>query len=311
VSAKPRSTKRPESRRARWLRRLRHARFRAELWLRNLPPFGHRSRNRRLFFPGCSLSSSDPEVTARVYAHLRARDPEVGLWSACCGRPLRQFVDDAAAVPFQSGLRDIVRREGIAEVITACGNCLEELRHLTRDEASVRVRSLYDVLAEDQWPVGPEATGVTWTVHHPCPARRQPEQAASFERLVDRVGLKRSNPGRAGHPLPCCLVGGKKAERKRARLAGTALLTYCAHCTRAFQKQIRTRHVLQLLFGSPRLWRPVSLLRSFWSYLRLRRLSAGAPRAALSAVPSCSSDASGPGLTGLAPPLDGPGPPAL
>lgn len=254
----------------RWKRRLRHWRFLAELWLRNLPPFGQRHRKRRLFFPGCSLPSSDPQLTSKVFAHLRAKDPEIGMWSACCGRPLRQFVDDAAAEPFQDKLLDIVRRDGIEEIVTACGNCLAELRGMTRDEPTVRVRSLYGLLAKEEWRVD---TDTLWTVHHPCPARREPDQAEAFEALVDRVGLQRTNPGRAAHPLACCLVEGKSAERKRSRLSGAHLLTYCAHCTRSFQKHIRTRHVLQVLFGTKGFWQPVSLLRSFWNYLRLRRLA--------------------------------------
>ena len=267
MSAKPS----PRTNKARavppWLKALR---WRIELGLRNFAPFGFRSRKKQLFFPGCSLPSSDPALTAKVYDHLRERNPDTGLWSACCGRPLTQFVSKEAAAPLQQGLVDAIRRDGIEELIVACGNCNDELSRVTAEVPSVRIVNLYDLLAEERWDVG--AT-TALTVHHPCPARRDDEQRQAFERLATQANLNLVNPGKGKHPLACCLIKTPSANRKREALsaAGAEVVTYCAHCTRAFQPNVPTRHVLQLLFGSTERWRPVSLFRSFINYFKLAR----------------------------------------
>ncbi len=245
---------------------------RFEHWLRTSDSFTVRQAARRVFFPGCSLSGADPELVARVVEHLRQQDSSVGLWSECCGSPLAQLGGVKETRPHQQSLAERLRNAGVREVITACGNCAVSLEQMRSDVPGLQVRSLYEVLAKD--PPTDLATADPLAVHHPCPARTRPAQRQAFFALADRVGITLSNRERAGHALPCCLKRGPAAQKRRLAMAHQEVVTYCAHCTMSFQRDVPTRHILQLVFGTDSRWHKKGKLALFESYLALKSAAA-------------------------------------
>jgi hypothetical protein len=245
----------------RWWTRLEHL-------LRTSESFTVRQKARRVFFPGCSLSGTDPQLTLRVLDHLRRSDPGIGLWSECCGSPLAKIGGGQETGPSREALANRLREAGVQEVITACGNCAASLAAVGRSVPGLRVSSLYGVLADSQLPTLRET--VPLIVHHPCPARTQPELRDAFFSLTDRTGLVVLNREQPGHALPCCLAKGPAARRRRLAMAARETVTYCAHCTTSFQRDVPIRHVLQLLFSNDERWQDRGKLARFDGYLELK-----------------------------------------
>ncbi|MFO0648051.1 MAG: VTT domain-containing protein [Polyangiales bacterium] len=231
-------------------------------------PFTYGDGAPRVFYPGCSLTAADPELVMRAYAWLRARDPSIALWSDCCGMPVEKFSSAEAAERSRERTRRQIRSAGTQEIITACGNCTVQFNGL--DVPGLRVTSLYKLLAEEDW--GPRPASGPVVVHHPCSARIDKDQQVHFRSLAGRLNLRVVNADEKKHPLACCLVTTPSAVEKRKALAEQSLVTYCAHCTMAFQRDVPTRHVLQEVFGRPDdRWRPRGKVERFGQYLRFAR----------------------------------------
>ncbi len=241
-----------------------------EYRLRVSRPFTFGRGSGRVFYPGCSLTAADPELVMRAFEWLRARDPSVSLWSDCCGMPLEKFASPGAAERGRERTRRLLADHGTREIITACGNCTVQLDSL--EVPGLRLTSLYGLLAEEDW--GARPIGDPAVVHHPCSARIDRSQQAHFRALAGRLHLQIVNVDDPKHPLACCLVTSPAAKAKRAALAGSRLVTYCAHCTMAFQGDLPTRHVLQETFGAPGdRWRPRGKVGRFAQYLRFARIA--------------------------------------
>lgn len=241
-----------------------------EYVLRNARPFASGRGARRVFYPGCSLPAADPALVMKSYEWLKARDPDIELWSDCCGMPLDKFSTPDRAARGHALTRQKLAAAGTRELITACGNCTVQFKKLKVE--GLQVTSLYALLAEGEW--GPRANAMAQLVHHPCSARIDKSQQGHFKALADRLGLELENRDDPKHPLPCCLTKGEAAQARRKALAGKQLLTYCGHCTVSFQRDLPTRHVLQEVFDSKERWRPRGKVGRFLQYFRLSRLAA-------------------------------------
>ncbi len=243
-----------------------------EYRLRTSWPFAVGSGARRVFFPGCALPAADPQLTLKTFDWLKARDPSLELWSDCCGQPLEKFSTPAAAERGRARMRRLLAAAKTEEVVTACGNCAVQLNELKIP--GLRVTSVYRLLAEGEW--GSRASAPPSVVHHPCSARIDKSQQEDFRALARRLSLPISNADEKAHPLACCLVKSPSAKAKRAALAKTPVVTYCAHCTVTFQADMPTRHVLQEVFDSAgERWRPRGKVGRFLQYFRFAKLARG------------------------------------
>ncbi len=261
-----------------------------EYRLRNARPFAHGRGSARVFYPGCSLPAADPELVLRAYEWLKARDPEIELWSDCCGMPLEKFSSKEAAERGRAQTREKLRRAGTTEIITACGNCTVQFQSLK--VPGLQLTSLYGLLAEEDWGERPNAAPSV--VHHPCSARIDKGLQVDFKRFADRLHLNVVNIDDPKHPLSCCLVKSPAALAKREALADSQLVTYCAHCTMSFQKDIPTRHVLQEVFGKPEeRWQPKGPLARFAAYRRFSQLATRAGEKARASAPPSDAPSDG------------------
>lgn len=233
-------------------------------------PFTYGRGGARVFYPGCSLTAADPALVMRAFEWLKARDPSVELWSDCCGMPLEKFSSPEAAERGRERTRRLLRESGTAEIITACGNCTVQFESLRIP--GLKLTSLYGLLAEED--LGPRPESQAAVVHHPCSARIDKSQQTHFRALSKRLHLTIVNEDESKHPLSCCLIRTPAAMAKRRALAETKLITYCAHCTMAFQGDIPTRHVLQEIFGAPDdRWLPRGKVGRFFQYERFAQMA--------------------------------------
>jgi len=241
----------------------------SHLKLRNSSLFGFRETGKkRLFFPGCSLPASAPEVVENAYRFLKANDPSIGMWSACCGRPMTQFHGKDSADSIHTDLVNQIQSQGIEEIILACGNCSHEFKAILKEFPHINITSLYDILSGMDISI---ECNEEWIVHHPCPARGNSDLQNGFYSLAENSGISVASQDK--HPLPCCLIKSDSADQCRSHLSDKKVITYCAHCTTSFQKDFETKHILQLLFGdNNRIWSRESVPKQFLNYRTLLTL---------------------------------------
>lgn len=247
--------------------RIRRFLIRIEYWLKQSWLFAYRKPAKRVFYPGCSLPAADPELVWKTYELLKKQDPELGIVFDCCAKPVRMFLGQEQAERAEKKVAARFARDGVSEVVTACGNCAVQFKQHTFD--AINVSSVYDELskAPELLPEGnrPES----YKVHHPCSARIDKNQQQSFTLLTAALNLNIDDTGK--HPLACCLVKSPSALKKRAVQQDEAFLSYCGHCVTDFSADIPMKHVLQLVHGDDKQWQPQGKLAKFANYWWLAR----------------------------------------
>lgn len=241
-----------------------------ELNIRSFFPLGFIQESEILFFPGCSLTSSNPELVNKVYSYLKELDSSTGIWSACCGRPLTQFVSKKSGKNFQDKLIRKMKFSRKITVITACGNCYTEFKKINNSSVKISVISLYDILSENFWKVKMDSN---YHIHHPCPARRDDEFFESFQKLIKNSNIKYDIDSMDNHRLSCCLINNERALERIDKNRQNRFLTYCAHCVKQFQSKINTIHILQLLFNDKTLWKRNNLVKQLYNSFKLKKLN--------------------------------------
>jgi NADPH-dependent glutamate synthase beta subunit-like oxidoreductase len=239
------------------LRDMVHSRSDAAAFARPQPGF---ETSAYAFFPGCQLAASSPWHVERVYAHLAAKlEGGVGLIVDCCGAPAlwsgRRALHDEAT----SSLREVWRRLGEPQIVTACSSCLKTLgEHLPE----MKARSLWTVMADIGWPdrARPNAAG-RFAIHDPCTGRHAVEAQRAVRSLAAGLGAAVRELGGA-ELTTCCGFGGLasfanpevtgKIVDRRIGESDADYLTYCAMCRDNFARRgKRSIHLLDLIFDSP------------------------------------------------------------
>ena len=247
----------------------------AEHLLRTSKQFTLQTNAKRVFFPGCSLTTGSPELVKEIYEYLRNQDPDIGLQLDCCGMPLTKYVGKNAGRKTHERIAQGAQKSGVTEMITACGNCFVELKSAMEKCTNVKITSLYDTLA-DTPPVSESLDSVL--VHHPCPARTDKAFRDSFERLAGKadIGIDTQSIQRR-HALSCCLHKTPAAGKLRTEIAGSGkkVVTYCAHCVKEFRSDLPVFHVLQHLFANATGLRSRSFIGKWVAYRRAKQLLRG------------------------------------
>ncbi|MDR2786410.1 MAG: NAD(P)-binding protein [Treponema sp.] len=223
-----------------------------------------------LFFPGCQLPASEPELVRRIYADLMARLPGgVGIFLGCCGIMAHWAGDTAAFGEAKAQLRASWERLGKPGLIAACPTCASALRDL----AEIETADIFGVLDEIGIP-GKGETGrdgpafdafKPMVLHHACGARGERRIKTHVRNLAASLGIK-LREGAPDRQDPCCGYGGLTAfvnADTASALTDCALgqlvperldtegplLTYCINCRDRFRSKGRdTRHLLELLY---------------------------------------------------------------
>ena len=236
-----------------------------------------------VFFPGCTLPGTRPEVTLRMYRQLQTTIPSLGLVLDCC---LKASHDLGMTARFQAHFHDLRERlvhRGVHTVLTACPNCTKIFRlHGQR----LRVRTVYEVLHAQK--TGPAASPVIRgevSVHDPCPLRDDLQTQGAIRGLLADMGCTVVEMNHHGRRTVCCGEGGSAgvatpdfAERWaniRLQEAGQrTLVAACAGCASRLNRVTPTVHIVDLMYG-PKM-APDGRVRTarppltYWNRLRLK-----------------------------------------
>jgi Fe-S oxidoreductase len=213
-----------------------------------------------LFFPGCQLTASSPEVVERVYRFITDLVPNAAMLLSCCGIPAEWAGDAARMDDARARFLDEWRGLGMPEVLFACSSCMKLLRGHAPQVSS---RSLYawldghrDAIA---LPKGLSEERVC--VYDPCNSRSDPGAREGVRNLATACGLKLEELEFSGTRAACCGFGGhiysvnrnlvKEIVQSRTAASEAEYITYCANCRDYFRSVGKeSRHILDLLFAN-------------------------------------------------------------
>jgi Fe-S oxidoreductase len=221
-----------------------------------------RSSSAAIFFPGCQLPASEPDLVRVIYADLAGRlDGGVGLLLGCCGIMARWSGNAERFDAAKDKLTAAWKALGSAQVIAACPSCRSTL-----EDMGITTRSIFDALDEIGPPGKAGAVPGAMVLHHACGARHDEGAKRQARRLAEDAGITVLE-GAPDEQDPCCGYGGlmpfvdrQEAENFTAlaleQLAGDSaapLLTYCVNCRDRFRSKGRdSRHLLELLYSTDR-----------------------------------------------------------
>ncbi|MDR2549058.1 MAG: 4Fe-4S dicluster domain-containing protein [Desulfobulbus sp.] len=219
---------------------------------------GH-ATSRFLFYPGCQLAGSSPELVTRTYEFLAEKlEGGVGLMLGCCGIPAHWAGQHALFTETLDALRAEVVRMGRPTVIAACSSCLAIFGEQAPE---LSVTSLWELLDGLELPAGQgPRPPAALALHDPCTARHRADLRASVRSLCAKLNLAVVEPGFGGALADCCGYGGlmqfanqplgeKAAQVKAERSPGDGL-AYCAMCRDNLAAAGRPMaHLLDYLFG--------------------------------------------------------------
>lgn len=240
-----------------------------------------------VFFPGCALPGTRPDVVMNVYEQLRERFPQLGIVLDCCLKPSHDLGREEHFSNVFGEMRDYLSRHGIRNVLVACPNCQ---RIFSEHGGEIAVQTVYELLAELPSPAPGTLSGEA-VIHDPCVARFAPAVQEAARTLAAGRGVKVAEMGHSRKRTICCGRGGganfvaprMMEEAIVARVAeagGRPMLTYCAACAGTFAAKTRSLHLLDLWFSpAEALAGKVRVARAPFTYLNRIRLKSRFRRA--------------------------------
>lgn len=227
-----------------------------------------------VFFPGCQLGASDPELVIRSYEFLQRTCEGPALLLSCCGVTAEWAGDDKTRTEITDRIRDEWKALGEPVFITGCSACKANLgRYLPE----IEVVSLYRWMADhkDALPhsmpdreseeVRSASSGSAdgtqnackAVIYDPCGSDGDEDTKAAVRELAKTIGMTVTEAGEGTMPV-CCGFGGHIYPAnpdlfdamKPDLPEGAELTVYCANCRDAFvSKGCGASHILEKVFG--------------------------------------------------------------
>src|SRR4030043_780091 len=119
-------------------------------------PFVFYSPSDTVFWPGCGLAGTSPEVVRKTVRFLSNHlNKKVGLVLDCCFDPLYQLGDVDSVKKAAERIQDRLQKHKVSYVITGCTNCRKALSlHLP----DIKVEHIFEVLSLQHVIARSEAT---------------------------------------------------------------------------------------------------------------------------------------------------------
>ncbi len=222
------------------------------------------SGTKRVFIPGCSLPSYNPELVGKTLEFLQEKLPGTGAILKCCGKPTKALGQVDKFKERYSQLQAEIDKLGAEEIIVACQSCF-----LTMTEYSPKqkVISLWELLPQIGLPEGTKGKGknsdIVFAVHDSCPTRNRITIHDGIRWIINELGYKMEEPPHTRENTRCCGFGGmvvpanpdlalRVMNRRTAEVESDYMVAYCAACRESMVKGGKKAvHILDLIFGGP------------------------------------------------------------
>ena len=218
-------------------------------------------QKKRIFFPGCSLSSYSPDIVRDTYQYLKEKLPGIGITLKCCGNPTYSMGQRDKFNDLYDTVQNEFQNSGIEEVIVACQNCYKIIKQNSPD---IKVISLWEVISKYGVPESKigyyKYLDKVFSIHDPCPTRNESKIHDSIRNITDQLGINISEMKFIREKTLCCGSGAmigitnkKLASAQRQKRAEQSnsdyIITYCEECVESMKKGgKKSIHILDLLF---------------------------------------------------------------
>ncbi|MCL6270295.1 FAD-dependent oxidoreductase [Sansalvadorimonas sp. 2012CJ34-2] len=216
---------------------------------------------KRVFIPGCSLPSYNPELVEKTFSYLKEKMPGIGSILMCCGKPTKALGQQELFKERFAQLQNAIDESGAEEIIVACQSC-----YLTLSEyAKQPVRSLWQILPELGLPEGVKGVGegsdVTFAIHDSCSTRHVSSIHDGVRWVMNEMGYRTEEPPHTRETAKCCGFGGmvvpanpglasRVMDSRTEEVESGHMVSYCAACRESMEKGGKDSvHILDLVFG--------------------------------------------------------------
>ena len=217
---------------------------------------------KKIFMPGCSLPSYNPEAVKKTAAYLKQVFPDMGAVQKCCGKPTAA-IGQAELFKERFGmLQADFDKVDAEEVIVACQSCFGMIKKGSDRQKPVSLWSLLPKIGLPEELRGKaKHSDVVFTIHDSCSTRYEKELQDGIRWILNELGYKTAEPKYTRENTRCCGFGGmvvpanpdvatRVIQRRVDEFETDHVVVYCAAC-RASMMGVGTKswHILDLLWG--------------------------------------------------------------
>ena len=246
-----------------WIRDMEHANGPNSLVCKQ-PPNGKHCQ--LLFFPGCQMGSSRPDLVQKTYDYLLSKESSTGLLLQCCGVPVEWAGMEKEHKKQLSAIRTRWENMGKPLMLIACPTCGKKFQqHLPE----IPFQFLYEWMAEKEnldtisssKKIPPSWATHTYGVFDACPTRNFPALSQSVRMLADQSNISWEELPIHSKNARCCSFGGQPAianpdfkdfvVNRRISLSEVPYIAYCINCRDVFLEYGKDAvHILDLFFST-------------------------------------------------------------
>ncbi|ROQ92095.1 VTT domain-containing protein [Desulfosoma caldarium] len=213
-----------------------------------------------VFFPGCALPGTRPEVTVRLFQDLQKDIPTLGVVLDCCTKPSHDLGRQAYFDHVFGEMIGYLSNHGVRRVLVACPNCYKIFSHYGN---GICVETVYEFIHTHGFRPTPHHNGLEVSVHDPCSLREEAATHQAVRGLLSDTGVKVVEMKHRGRRAICCGEGGMVgfvkpqwaqgwAEIRHREASGRTIVTYCAGCTGFLSRKGPAIHITDLLYQPER-----------------------------------------------------------
>ena len=215
-----------------------------------------------VFFPGCQLTASSPELVEKTYEYIKSLSPSASMILSCCGIPAEWAAETEVFEGIMRRLEKELKSMGFPKMLFACSSCMKTFNNR---HPEIEGKLIYEWLLESDIEINhdciTEATKpIKACVYDPCSSRYDSVGQNAVRKLAEKYGYELEEIDSGKHEAACCGFGGHiysanpelygKIVNERISDSKNSYITYCANCRDAFILAGKeSRHILEVLFA--------------------------------------------------------------
>lgn len=210
-----------------------------------------------LFFPGCSLISTEPDMVMSIWEYLCSSHTGTGIMLQCCGAPSKMMGQDEKFQHYWSQVKKQIANSGAKKIILACPHCISTIKDLPD---GVTTTSIWEFINQEGLPddIQGKYSGEKIWLHDPCQTRNEDKIHQYVRDIAVFLGLDVMEFPYNREKALCCGKGGmvgvlhpdralKWSENLKKNTEGK-IISYCQSCVESFGSE-SSSHLLSLIFG--------------------------------------------------------------
>lgn len=228
-------------------------------------PFVYYSSSDTVFWPGCGLAGTSPEVVKKTVQLLNKHlNKKVGLVLDCCFDPLYQLGDVDPVNEAAERIQKRLEKHKVNHVITGCTNCRKTLSIYLKN---IKIEHIFEAWYENELnpPYPPLVKGGkgAFFIHHPCPSFRTEKIRENAKKILQSSNGENSRPTCCGHGGGISSISPELSRKFTDKVInaskGNPVVTYCMGCKGKFlENGKKAYHLLELITGVNPIEKPVT-----------------------------------------------------